>query len=328
MVTASPSDLLVAAARQLHKHRVGCVVIAEKGKPVGALTDRDVALSVFARGVDLTRTRVADVMQQPLVAVESTSSLLKATEQMAHRAVRRLPVVDENGDLCGLLSADDVITLISEELFVVKGALAKQRPTLAPARSSRSLTGHFRKDVVAVPAEATLESVARAMDERGVGSVLVTDDESRAVGIITDRDLSGWAVTAAGRSERGASAFELMSHPVVSVAPEVPLEHVVGLMRERGIRRIPVLDDGVAVGIVSLDDVLAALARELSNVVTSARHGIAKANRLRRLQRARSHLHAEVDRAMERAAELGERAQEHLVRDIDDMCRQLSRRVG
>jgi CBS domain-containing protein len=115
VVTAAPSDALAAVARQMEEHNVGAVVIVETHRPVGIVTDRDLALQLGARGVS-PRTAVGEVMSTPVQTVSSDEGVFDTSLVMKENGVRRLPVVDEDGRLVGLVTLDDLLRVLSREL--------------------------------------------------------------------------------------------------------------------------------------------------------------------------------------------------------------------
>ena len=115
----------------------------------------------------------------------------------------------------------------------------------------------------------SVRDAARRMRERGVGTLLVLDDERRPAGILTDRDLA-LRVVAANKDPLRTNVEEVMTAHPRTVSERAPIEDALALMRSLGVRRLPVVDAGARlVGIVSLDDVLALLAEELRTV-----HGV------------------------------------------------------
>lgn len=112
------------------------------------------------------------------------------------------------------------------------------------------------RSVVTAPAAAPVREVAELMRERGVGSVvLVGEDGETVVALVTDRDLTV-GVLAEGR-DPAEPVREHASAPVIAVTSTDDVTAAATLMVEHGIRRIPVLADGVLIGIVTLDDLAA-----------------------------------------------------------------------
>lgn len=106
-------------------------------------------------------------------------------------------------------------------------------------------------------ATASLPEAARAMRDESIGDVLVCDQDDRLVGIVTDRDL---VVRGLASDDAGALTLgDVCSGDLTTVAPDADPRAVIKLMSERAVRRVPVVDDGRPVGIVSLGDLAARL---------------------------------------------------------------------
>ena len=104
----------------MRRHHVGDLVVIEKegeeAIPIGIITDRDIVIEVMAQKLDPDSLIVKDIMSTDPVSVPVTTSLLDTLELMKQRGVRRVLVVADDGSLQGLLSADDAIELIAEQL--------------------------------------------------------------------------------------------------------------------------------------------------------------------------------------------------------------------
>ncbi|MET7479377.1 CBS domain-containing protein [Streptomyces sp. NPDC005648] len=105
---------------------------------------------------------------------------------------------------------------------------------------------------VAVRPDASLVEAARLMRAQDIGDVLVADGQ-RVVGVLTDRDITVRAV-AEGVDPQTASARSVCTPDPLVVSPDDPVEAAVALMRAHAVRRLPVVEDGLPVGVVSLGD--------------------------------------------------------------------------
>lgn len=114
--------------------------------------------------------------------------------------------------------------------------------------------------VFACSPATTLADAAREMERHNVGSLIVTNEDDRIVGIITDRDLA--LGLAHGRT--GSSLVEMvMSARVVTIPDDATIEDAAAAMDGRGVRRLPVADDrGRAIGMISFDDLYHYLTQE------------------------------------------------------------------
>jgi CBS domain-containing protein len=105
---------------------------------------------------------------------------------------------------------------------------------------------------VTLPKDATIVEAARLMRDRDIGDVIVVEGED-AAGIVTDRDIVVRAV-AEGRAPESVRLEQAQSGELTAVSPEDPVERAIQLMRERAVRRVPVVEDGKPVGVVSIGD--------------------------------------------------------------------------
>lgn len=109
------------------------------------------------------------------------------------------------------------------------------------------------KQIHSVPDDAPLLEVARMMRDQRIGDVLVTKRDGTLCGIVTDRDIVVRA-DAAGKSLDQTKVGDICSQQLVKVAPTASIEEAVKVMRDNAIRRVPVVSNGNAVGIVSIGD--------------------------------------------------------------------------
>lgn len=124
VVTASAQMTVDQAARAMRAKNVGALVVVNAGRPVGMLTDRDVAVEVVATGMDPDAVRVGDVMHKKPVTIREDLGIFDAAKVFARTGVRRLPVVTKAGVLVGVIAVDDLIMLLGNELGHVAGALS------------------------------------------------------------------------------------------------------------------------------------------------------------------------------------------------------------
>lgn len=108
-------------------------------------------------------------------------------------------------------------------------------------------------DPVALTTEATLRDAAVAMRDRDIGDVVVTKPDGTVCGLITDRDIVVRAI-AEGRDPSSTTLEDVCSEDLVTVAPDDPVAAAIKAMEDHAIRRLPVMDNGSLVGIVSIGD--------------------------------------------------------------------------
>lgn len=129
VVTASPDERVTAIARMMDERNVGSVVIERDGYPVGIVTDRDLALRVCARNVDPESTSVRDVMTCDPFVVDRNDSLRNVMECAREQGVRRFPVVDDDQRLVGIVTMDDVVRILANEMNCVTDIIRASSPS-------------------------------------------------------------------------------------------------------------------------------------------------------------------------------------------------------
>lgn len=133
VATASPDESVRSAAARMAEFDVGTLVVVDAGteKPVGIVTDRDVVIRCLAPGHDPDSHQVREVMSSPVHAVDEHTPIEEGISRMSAVGVRRLVVTGPRGVLMGLLSLDDVLDLVVEEVTTIGRLLEKQAPKLA-----------------------------------------------------------------------------------------------------------------------------------------------------------------------------------------------------
>jgi len=115
VVKAVAGDPLAAIARRMKEHNVGTVVVVDDDRPIGIVTDRDLALALGANGAS-PQTPVETVMSHRVLAIPDDADILTATKYIREVGVRRLPVVDRNDHVVGMVTLDDLLGLLGREL--------------------------------------------------------------------------------------------------------------------------------------------------------------------------------------------------------------------
>ena len=131
VVVAQRATPLPDAARLMREHHVGSlVVVDESGKgrvPVGMLTDRDIVVEVVAGEVDPRTLTAGEVMSGELATVRASDSAESALRLMRRRGIRRVPVVSEAGTLTGIVTLDDLLEKVAEQLSDAVRAITSEQ---------------------------------------------------------------------------------------------------------------------------------------------------------------------------------------------------------
>jgi CBS domain-containing protein len=95
--------------------------------PIGIVTDRDIVMEVVANNADPQTVKVVEIMSQELVTGSEEEGIYEIIERMRMHGIRRLPVVDKEGRLSGILSVDDILEFLGEEVDALIGLFYKER---------------------------------------------------------------------------------------------------------------------------------------------------------------------------------------------------------
>lgn len=255
-------DLLTRDVTSLSVDLQRALPIVDRAAAVATLTDRP--------------QRAADVLTPNPITLPATTPLAQAAAVMAERKLKRLPVVDEQGRLVGMVSRYDLLKTVAEGLRQ-RPAEPIHLPESAPATVGAIMMHEVPTVHRDTPLAETLDRLLESEKRRAV----VVDDSNRVVGIITDgdvleraarrvrpgalRSLANWfgggerpeglAVAA-----RGRTAADIMTSPVITVTPDTAIAEAIRLMMIHKIKRLPVVDaGGRLVGLVGRAGVLTAI---------------------------------------------------------------------
>jgi CBS domain-containing protein len=220
--------------------------------------------------------RAADLMTKDPITLPSTTPLAQAAAVIADRKLKRMPVVNDQGRLVGMVSRYDLLKTVAEGL--------RQRPSeliQLPEGAPTTVGAIMLREVPTVHRDTPLAETLDRLLETEKRRVVVVDDAGRVVGIITDGDVLQRAAKRARpgglkslvdwigggtRPEglevvaRGRTAADVMTSPVTNVTAETPITEAIRLMMTHKIKRLPVIDaSGRLIGLVGRAGVLAAV---------------------------------------------------------------------
>jgi uncharacterized protein (DUF2267 family)/predicted transcriptional regulator len=137
MVVLDSNDSVLQAARAIENNNIGAVVVQNKGRVVGLVTDRDLAVRVLGRGLDAEATTLGEVMTTPVVTLAPTDSQCEAIRLMQQRNIRRIPLVEEERAV-GIVTLDDLLLDEAASLDQLAAVVEAQIGEGGPAASLRS----------------------------------------------------------------------------------------------------------------------------------------------------------------------------------------------
>lgn len=130
VVTAEPTATISELAFTMANENVGSVVVTEGDEVVGIVTDRDIALDVLGTGADPEAWTARDVMTPDPFVADVDAGVMETVREMYELSVRRVPVV-EDGRLYGIITMDDLLVLLANELSNLAGVVEAESPPYA-----------------------------------------------------------------------------------------------------------------------------------------------------------------------------------------------------
>jgi CBS domain-containing protein len=136
--TIDASAAIQTAAARMDDESLGCLLVTENGRPCGIVTDRDVALRTLRERLDPRTTPVGEIAERDLIVLGAHRPLRIAMSLMRRHGLRRLPVFDDQANLVGIVTWDDLVGVVARELSDVASTIAAQAPRL-PIPASRAV---------------------------------------------------------------------------------------------------------------------------------------------------------------------------------------------
>jgi CBS-domain-containing membrane protein/PII-like signaling protein len=281
----------------LDKDYTAVPVVDKDRKVVGMVSDNDlltrggmrITISLqratdldYVRGLhealENPRRAVSEVMTTDVATITPDMILARAARLMVQKHVKRLPVVDADGKLLGVLGRLDILNTIAAV------HLPEWHPEARVSGSQATVADVMTRDAPTVHESATVEEIFKLLLSSAHKRVVVVDDKQHVVGIVADSDLiskvsrESWpgvieilvskvpieGISGAARKQiqklRARSAKELMTRDVVTVREEMPVASALAFSAEKRVKRLPVVrTDGKLVGIVGRSEMMRAL---------------------------------------------------------------------
>ncbi len=290
---SAESPLDEAARLLLSSIFTGLPVVDHAGRPIGLITQGDLIkrgkmplrLGLIAESDTdarekilnaLADKRASEVMTRPVVIIEEDRQLTEAVDLMLKKEVKRLPVVDKAGRLTGVLSRLDVFKTVMKEAPDWNGFRSQQ----VRVENLRYVRDILRRDTRTVSPDTAIWEVIRIIDQNDIQRVAVVDGDRQLLGLISDRDLlryfrreqnGAWGLfkktisftdSDACRDDlreclSGITADAVMNTDLITVFENTLIEEAIGIMAEKALKRLPVLDEqGHFAGMINRDSLL------------------------------------------------------------------------
>jgi CBS domain-containing protein len=131
VAVANRNTTVYDAARVMRQFHVGDLVVVDESdgpaRPVGIVTDRDIVLAVVATGLDPGVFTLGDLVIKDLVSAREDEGVFEVIQKMRSHGIRRMPVLDQSGGLVGIISVDDLVQLLAEEMAELGKLIAREQ---------------------------------------------------------------------------------------------------------------------------------------------------------------------------------------------------------
>lgn len=130
VVCCAPEDTALGIARLMRERHVGDVIVVEDDEdqtPVGVVTDRDIVIEVLGRERDPAKVCAREIMRKPVVIARTTEDAAQAIERMKAHGVRRIPVMDEQRKLAGIVCLDDLLKQVAAEAGALVDIISREQ---------------------------------------------------------------------------------------------------------------------------------------------------------------------------------------------------------
>ena len=254
VVTTTPESTLDEAAKIMGEKHIGSLIVLKYDTPVGIITERDLLSEVSASGIDLEKDwllgttsikeeKVEKFMSYPLTTICLSARIKEAAQMMIEKKIRRLAVF-ECGKLVGIVTASDLI---------------RRLPEVPETMHVWFEVDYFMtKRVITADEKTSVDSVAKIMGEKRIGSVIITS-QGEPIGIFTERDLLTKFL--AKDKSLMIEVGEACSSPLITAPLGISVHDAAVTMTSKQIRRLPITRERKLVGIITARDLVEAYAK-------------------------------------------------------------------
>lgn len=235
IISVHPEATVAEALGLMSAGRISSVLVVMHRTAVGIFTERDIVLAAN-KVLGYADLQIREVMSSPVLSVDGRMPAVEAYRLMRRNGIRHLVVNDPNYDIEGILTLTDLIAKLPSESFGEKSRIADLMST----------------EVKTVTRGQTARHALAEMTRHALSCVVVVDG-SRPIGMFTERDVA--RLFAEGKDQWSEPIERVMSQLVGTVPAEISPRQAVEQMREKGIRRLVVLDSaGEIAGLVTQSD--------------------------------------------------------------------------
>jgi len=257
VVTVVPSETLDKACEKMFINDISRLVVVEDGKPVGIVTEKDIAHYLVYADRPINQIKVSEVMKSPLITARLNDTIQEAAKRMLEHGISSLIII-EDSELKGIVTKSDIVKFC------------------ATLKGKWHVKDFMTRNPITVSSWDTVFKVVDLMVKRNVGRIIVTDVNDRPIGIITLADIvraapeiSLMKLKSMGKPRilrplllRSIMCTSIMSRDLIVIRGDADLAEAAKAMVENGISGLPVIDgEGKLVGIITKTDITRAVSQ-------------------------------------------------------------------
>ncbi len=236
VVFCDPDSHLSVAANTMIEKKISSLLVVDGDTPIGIVTESNL-VRMANDGRPFETTKVKDVMSSPLVTAHGDLDVFDAYRVICSNGIRHIAIVDDDGKAVGIVSYTNIIS----GMGLAQGMVRKV---------SKIMT---KKPLTCSPSDSLKEVISKMVEENF--SYTIAMKERKPLGIVSERDVARLLTERAALDR--LTVAEVMSHPLLSIDPNMPIQEAARLMRERKHRRLVVTSgNGNLSGVVSQGDII------------------------------------------------------------------------
>lgn len=237
VISVSPEMPVLDAIPIMEKNKISCLVIVQDKRPVGIFTERDFVMAMH-RESRLDTLHMRELMNNPVITTPPDTNIYEAYNLLETNRIRHLVIVDDNGELAGLVTQSDIMKNLGLEYFV----------------EIKNISKIMTKNVMTVKEGVLVRDAISRMAEFSISCVIIEKDKY-PVGMLTERDVV--RLFREGAKVDSLKVEDVMTCPVLTIPSDAPVHEASRIMKRQKIRRLVVVDkSGTIAGLITQSDII------------------------------------------------------------------------
>ncbi len=235
VISVEPDCQLKQAVFTMQQRKISFLIIAESGKPLGVLSERDI-VRLACQHTDPEQLQVQDVMTAPVITVTEDANIFQVYDLLNSKKIRHMVVVNDAGLITGLTTLTNILGGLSIEYFI----------------ELKQVANIMSKNICTLNPDDSIQHALEVMTEKRISCVIITD-HNKPVGIITERDITRLYST---DILENTTLTNIMSHPVRTTDSGTFIPQANAIMQQEKLRHLIVVNaDGSLAGLISQTDI-------------------------------------------------------------------------